>query len=203
MKLLFDSDAFCKLAIGGVLDDTISLFGVDLSECGRLPALPHMLRRGRLRTVYGPEACDALVPISEAVPVLIQAQESWLDRLTQVVAVDPGEAQIFAVAAELSLLVVSGDKRALRVLKDVVGYPQALKGRIAVLEAVLVALCDRLGSNEVRNRLQPMLASDVMISVCFSEGNIDPCEGLWSYYNQLASDLSPLELWHPHLGGLE
>ena len=45
MRLLIDSDAFCKLAASGLLSDAAALFN---GECGRLPALPHMLRRGQL-----------------------------------------------------------------------------------------------------------------------------------------------------------
>ncbi len=72
MRLLVDTDAFCKLAVGGVLHDAIALLGADLSECGRLPALPHMLRRGGLRKKFGPKACDALLPVANEVPVAIQ-----------------------------------------------------------------------------------------------------------------------------------
>ena len=201
MRLLVDTDAFCKLAVGGVLHDAIGLFGADLSECGRLPALPHMLRRGRLRKVFGPEACGALLPVANEMPVAIQPSDVWLDRLTPVRAIDPGEAQIFASGAEAGLFVVSGDKRALRALKDVAGFANALSGRIVVLEAILLALCDRLGLDEVLNRIQALVAFDTVVKVSFSTGNQDPRDALLSYYRDLAAKLDPLVLWNPRPGG--
>ena len=203
MRVLVDTDVFCKLALGGVLHDAIALLGADLSECGRLPALPYMLRRGRLRKVYGPEACDALLPVANEMPIAIQPGDTWLDRLTPFDAIDPGEAQIFAAAAEAGLIVVSGDKRALRVLKEIAGFPDALTGRIVVLEAILLALCDHLGSEEVRQRIHALVALDTMVQVSFSIGNPDPRDALQSYYTSLAAELAPLVLWGPRPGGIE
>lgn len=201
MRLLVDTDAFCMLAMGGVLHDAIALLGADLSECGRLPALPHMLRRGGLRKRFGPEACDALLPVANEVPVVIQPSDAWLDRLTPFGAIDPGEAQIFAAAAEAGLIVMSGDKRALRVLKDIAGFPDALTGRIVVLEAILLALCDHLGPDEVRQRIHALVALDTVVRVSFSIGNPDPRGALQSYYTNLAAELVPLVLWNPRPGG--
>jgi hypothetical protein len=197
MRLLIDSDAFCKLAIGGVLEDAARLLGTDLPNCGRLPALPHMLRRGKLRKTFGSEACDAVIPLTDAVPVIGSPGALWLDRLTPIDAVDPGEAQIFATAAEFGLIVVSGDKRALHAVKTVTGFADALEGRIVVLEAILIAICDDIGLSELRRRVQPLLELDMAIRVCFSPGNDNPREGLVSYYRDLVAELSPLRLWDP------
>lgn len=201
MRLLIDSDAFCKLAIGGVLDDAVRVLGEDLSNCGRLAALPHMLRRGKLRRTFGPDACDAVIDLTANVPVIGSPSEVWLDKLTPVDAIDPGEAQIFAAAAESGLIVVSGDKRALQALKTVAGFADALPGRIVVLEAIVIALCDDIGLSEIRTRMQPLIALDKVIQVCFSQGNENPREGLVSYYRDLAAELSPLILWNPVPGG--
>jgi hypothetical protein len=197
MRLLVDTDAFCKLAIGGVLDDAIEQLGVEPGECGRLPALPYMLQRGRLRKRLGDDTSDALIPVAENMPKAGEAGEAWLDRVAHVATIDPGEAQLFAAAAEAELIVVSGDKRALRALKDVEGFPEALSGRIVVLEAILLALCDRLGVEGVRERVQPLAAFDKTVKICFSAGNRDPTAGLLSYYENLANELSPLVLWDP------
>lgn len=201
MRLLVDTDAFCKLAVGGILDDAIRLLGADLSDCGRLPALPHMLRRGRLRKIYGPAICDALVPVAATVPILPRASAAYLEKLTSIEAIDPGEAQIFAVAAERHLILVSGDKRALRVLRNMDVFPRELAGRIVVLEAILLALCEVLGSDVVRQRIQPLTRVDAVIKVCFSNPGSDPREGLRSYFESLANELLPLILWNPWSGG--
>jgi len=201
MRLLVDTDAFCKLAVGGVLEDAVRLLGAELKDCGRLPALPHMLRRGRLRKVFGAETCDSLVALADGVPVIVQPGEAWLERLTPIQAIDPGEAQIFAAAAEHGMIVVSGDKRALRALKDVGDFPTALAGRIVVLEAVLLALCDRLGPDELRRRIRSLIAGDQVVKVCFASPESDPRVGLRAYFESLAVEVAPLVLWDPRSRG--
>lgn len=203
MRLLIDTDVFCKLVLGGILEDAIALLGADLSECGRLPALPYQLRRGGLRKRLGAKACDSMIPIAEGVPTVVRASDAWLDRLTPIEAIDLGEAQIFAAAAEASLLVMTGDNRALRALKDVPGFAEALAGRIVVLEAMLFALCGSVGPEELRLQLQPVAAADTMIQVCCSKGNPDPGGAFLSYYQSLEAELDPLVLWDPRRGGGE
>lgn len=195
MSLLIDTDAFCILAAGQLLDDAVSLFGTDLSGCARLPALSHMLRKGRLRKKYGDRISDQLIPIADSTPVINQPEAQWLDRLTLVQSIDPGEAQLFALAAEKGLAVVTGDKRALHALKDVPGFADALAGRIVVLEAILIALCARLGTTVVSKRVQPLITHDSMIRVSFSPSNSDIRAALLSYYQNLVTELDPLVLW--------
>jgi hypothetical protein len=201
MKLLVDTDAFCKLGVAGFLRDTASIFNVSLQECGRLPALPYMLRRGALRKLYGAQTCDALIPIADATPVMNHPSLTWLDKLTLIDAIDPGEAQIFAAAAESGMIVISGDKRSLRALKGVEAFADALAGRIVVIEAILLVLCDQLGQETVRRQVAPLVASDNVVRICFSDDNSDPREGLLSYYTALAADVEPLVLWNPQARG--
>ena len=197
MRLLVDTDAFCKLAVGGVLDEAVGIFGVGLTECRRLPALPHMLRRGRLRKLLGDAVSDGLLPRAEAVPILPSPCTRWLDKLASIHGIDPGEAQLFALGAQEGLIVVSGDKRALRGLKDVDEVRDALAGRIVVLEALLIRLCDEQGVDVVRERIGRLASTDKMVAMCFSPGNHDPVGALMSYYNSLVTELDPLELWNP------
>jgi hypothetical protein len=201
MRLLIDSDVFCKLGVGNLLDESLAVLGAQACDCGRLPALPHMLRRGKLPKTYGAEACAALVPLAESIQTIPTPDAVWLDRLTPVQSVDPGEAQLFALAAQNSLMVVTGDKRALRAVRNVPGYVGALSGRVVALEAILMALCDRMGHVELRRRFGPVAAIDNMVKVCFSEGNPDPREALESYFRDLIAEVRPLVLWEPHRGG--
>ena len=201
MKILLDTDMFCKLAAAGMLEDAVRLLGASLTECARLPALPYMLRKGQLRKLFGPEICDGLMPIANTIPVLVQSSEEWLDRLTPIDAIDIGEAQIFAAAAEHRIFVMSGDKRALRALKDVDGFPDALAGRIIVLEGILITLCEDLGADEVRQRVLPLITTDQVVKICFSNPNSDPSDCLRSYFEQFAIELVPLVLWKYWSGG--
>jgi len=201
MKFLLDTDVFCKLQMAGLLSDAVGTLAADLGDCGRLAALPHMLRRGKLRKHLGEAVCDTLLPIAESMPVMRQPSPDWLDKLIPIEGIDVGEAQLFAAAAESSLLVVSGDKRALRALKGVDGFASALAGRIVVLEAILLVLLDHLGAEVLRKRVEPIARIDRVVQVCFSSGNLSPRDALISYYESLAAELDPLVLWDPRAGG--
>jgi hypothetical protein len=200
MKLLVDTDAFCKLGLTGLLADTLKIFEVELDDCGRLPALPQMLRKGRLRKLYGEKACDDLISDAEAIPVIHQPNVQWLDKLVSISDIDPGETQIFAAAAESSLIVLSGDKRALRALKGLDDFVNALAGRVVVLEAVFIRLCDQIGYQQLRSRIAPLFGCDKVVDICFSAGNSDPRACLVSYYESLVAEVDPLILWHPAAG---
>jgi hypothetical protein len=150
-----------------------------------------------LRTQYGAKECDALIALAEAIPICAQPPDFWLDKLTPIQDIDPGEAQLFAAAAEASFLVMSGDKRALRALKAVEGFADALRGRVVTVEASLLGLCARLGPETVRRRIVAATASDTIIRICFSTDNPDPQGCLRSYYDRLADELQPLSLWKP------
>lgn len=200
MRLLVDTDLFCKLGVANLFDEALISLGVQESDCGRLPALPYMLRRGALPRTYGSEACMALLPVAERIAPIGSPAAVWLDRLTSIPTIDPGEAQLFSTAAQQSLVVLSGDKRALRGIKDVPGYAEALSGRIIVFESILMLLCDQMADAEIRRRLEPLTGKDTMVSVCFSEGNKDPHGALTSYYQNLATEVNPLVLWTPQNG---
>jgi len=197
MKLLIDSDAFCKLGIAELLPDALEALEADFDECGRLYALPQMLRRGGLRKTYGAEPCERLLALAASLSAISDSSVDWLDRLTSIPDVDPGEALLFAAAAPGALTVVTGDKRALRGVKDVPGFDAAMAGRIVVLEALLICLCDRLGAEVVRGRVQPLMATDRTIRVCFSEAGTDPRGPLGSYFRELVAEGHPLILWEP------
>lgn len=200
MKLLIDTDTFCKLAVSELLRDAVRVLGVKLGDCLRLPALPHMLRRGRIRRRYGSDACDSMVQIAETLSKIPQPAATWLDQLAPIREIDPGEALIFAAAAESGGRVVTGDKRALVALKDLQGCRDALASKIVVFEAVLLRLCHDLGADVVRSRVRPLGTLDTVVRVCFSSQGADPEEGLLSYFEDLQGAVSPLKLWNPRSG---
>ena len=197
MRLLVDSDAFCKLAVGGLFEDALHALQLEPADCARLAALPPMLERGRLRKRLGDEACDALIPTARSIPVIPPGASEWVDQLTLIVDIDAGEAQIFAVAAELDLLVISGDKRALQALKNAPEVCERLCGNVVVLEALLIRVAERLGVDELRRRLVPVYSLDKAVRVCFSANENEPLGALRSYYDALKREVSPLVLWDP------
>lgn len=202
MRLLIDTDAFCKLAVCDLLKDSVRLLGAKWPECSCLPALPHMLRRGSLRNKYGGENCKLMLPLAESISSVPEPSGVWLEKLVPVEAIDPGEALLFAAASEFEIMALTGDKRALKALKDISGFPAALEGRIIVLEAVLIALCNHFGTDKIRKHLQPLKGTDQMVNICFSNPGSDPLECLRSYFSDLSDEAAPLVLWDPWSRGV-
>ena len=196
-QLLVDTDGYCKLSIANLFADAIAVLGVSSEECGRLPALPYMLRRGGLRKQFGDVLSDAMIPEAEGMPIAMQPDTYWLDPLTAVSSIDPGEAQLLAASAEYGTLLLTGDKRGLHGVKDIPGYSRALDGRVVVLEAMLIALCGQLGVDTMRSRVRDLMDVDTAVGLCFSDSKSSPLVGLMSYYRNLAVALSPLNLWRP------
>jgi hypothetical protein len=199
IRVLIDTDAFCKLAISGLLSDALAILNVNTSQCGRLPALPYMLRKGALPRIYGAEACSGIVDFAMGVASITDPDPEWIDRLLQVPDIEVGEAQLFAFAAANSLMVITGDKRSLQALKNIDIYIDALAGRIVVLEALLLILCNQLGQDELRNRIGGIIESDKMLKICFSSENSDLRQGLESYYRDIVCSVQPLLLWDPQI----
>ena len=197
MRILIDTDAFCKLAISDLLDDSVALLGASLAECGRLPALPYMLRRGSLRRRYGSETCNALITIAVEMPSVGPRDDYLLPELVSLPDIDPGEAQLLSVVAETELHLITGDKRSLRALSNLKGLTASFTGRIVVLESILLALCERIGQEEVRERVEGLGAFDNVIGICFDKLNSDPVACLLSYFQSLTNEVKPLVLWHP------
>jgi len=200
MRLLVDTDLFCKLGVAGLFDRTLAALGMGVHDCRRLAALPHMLRRGKLPSVYGRDGCAALVPAAESIGSAPAASAKWLEPLLPIAAIDPGEAQLFALTAEFGPLLATGDKRALRAISKVSAFQQPLARKIVTFEALLLRLLSEIGSDALRRALLP-LATDQLVKICFSPSNPDAASGLRSYFDSLQRETQPLLLWDPAEGG--
>jgi hypothetical protein len=154
-----------------------------------------MLKRGRLRSRYGEDACDALLLQANKMPPVADAAARWLDLLVERRDLDPGEAQLYALAAANPMLVLTGDKRGLIALSGIPEVVTAVSGRIVILESALLALCNRHGAENIRRRLAAHLDKDVMMRACFAPVVRDPVEGLRSYIAAASSEIYPLLLW--------
>jgi len=195
MSLLIDTDAFCKFACGGLLERAIALFGLPAAECARLPALPHMLRRGALHRRLGAALSARLLSESTRLTVAPAPGLQWLNVLKPYTQIDPGEAQLLALAAEHGAFLLTGDKRALQEVRNIPELVRALAGRIAVPEAVLLALCAVHGDEAVRSAAIEAAPLDTMFRVCFSKSEQEPRLAVRSYLDDTRAKLRPLELW--------
>lgn len=193
--LLIDTDAFCKLGVSDLLGDAVAIFGTSIRECGRLPALPYMLKKGRLRSTLGEVHSDHLADLAFTMPIAPRPSEQWLEALSSIDAVDPGEALLVAASAEYNTLTITGDKRAICAIANIPILAQALDERLVAIEAILIELYNQLGDTILRNRIQALMEIDAAVRSCFLSSV--PLTGLLSYFTDLASQASPLRLWQP------
>jgi len=201
MHLLIDSDVFCKLEICGLMDEAMRILGFARENCRRLPALPHMLRRGTIFNKYGAQACTAMMPSAMSVEAAPNADPEVLEKMKSLPSVNPGEAQLVALAVSYGDYVLTGDKNSLNALKELVDISRAVSGRIVILETLLLAMCDACGTEWLRERIQPLRAHDRVVEVCFTEATADPKAALKSYVDSIKTDLAPMVLWEYTGGG--
>jgi hypothetical protein len=197
MHLLLDTDAFCMFADVGLLERAARAIGVNWGDCSRLPALPYMLRRGRLRNRLGEKRSDRLLPTALTISVAPTPLPLWADRLLGIQDMDPGEAQLLALSAERGFLLLTGDKRAVTAVRNIGVFVDALRGRIILPEVLLLLLCELDGDKYIRNAFKTGQGEDKMLQVVFSDDNPSPRDALNSYIARATSDLAPLVLWSP------
>lgn len=197
MRLLVDSDAFCKLGATDLFESGVALLEGDPARVERLTALPHMLRRSRaLRAKLGQPLADALAARADLLPSAPVADPRLVDELVGVDEIDPGEVQLLALAADETLLLVSGDKRALRAVCQLDSLVPMLNGKLVCLEALLLALCVRHGAAQVCAAASNHRNLDGIFAVCLRDA-ATAIECLQSYLRGLKCEVEPLVLWSP------
>jgi len=95
------------------------------------------------------------------------------------------------------MLLLTADKRALRAVSRLNFLVPLLKKKIVVMEAILLGLCATLGVDAVRSAVAPHRLLDKVFLSCFSPGNDQVEDCLWSNLNALQVQVSPLSLWMP------
>ena len=171
------------------------LIGVNRAQCAVLPALPHMLARGRLRKRYGDLESDRLRMLADEFPVAPDSPSKWLDALTAESSIDPGEAQLFALAAEYGIRILTGDKRALEALAKVNGIHPHLSGNVVTIEAALTGLAEQMPGAQLRRKGSVLGQHDQMAKAVFASTGSDLGEALHSYIRDVESRAKPLRLW--------
>ena len=81
MPLLLDTDVFLKLGATGLLQQAVQVIGYGLPEARRLPALPHMLARGKLRKSLGDRRADELLELAAQIEGASPPPAPWIDLL--------------------------------------------------------------------------------------------------------------------------
>ena len=97
-----------------------------------------------------------LIPLAERMNPIVDAPRHGYEKLTHIAAIDPGEAILFASAADLGSPVIQVTSDRCMPLRTCTDFAKHSIGRVAVLEGVLLGLCDssRRRGNTVENRIR-------------------------------------------------
>ncbi len=196
MKLVSDTDAFCKLG-PVLLSATMSDFGATQGTTACLPALASMIGRGRLAHRIPQEVRTELIKFAAGLQRISAATTETLERLRACGdGMDPGDAMLYAFALEHpQCLVLSGDKRAMRALSTQASVCANIQGRVVCVEAALLRLCDRHGTAFVRKEIGPVAQKDVGLQACLASRDL--VGALRSYFDDLAKNVFLGLLWDP------
>lgn len=157
--LLIDNDLFVLLAGANLLDAALEVFGFDRSRVEILPALPHMVRKGkRFQQLKSTGLQDLVLAACATVKTVASPAIEIQERLSACTDVDPGEVVLFGRLVEsATMLLASGDRRAILVVganPSIRDLRSSIIGRVACLEIVLQRLVRQFGAERIAEAFQ-------------------------------------------------
>ena len=201
--VLVDNDVVLKCSCYRLVDETVSF----LSSGGRVAVLGSarfVLEKyvGKTNSIVDKEAVIGELGRFFAQTSLLEPNDAELSLAAELegeaqlrsVALDIGESLLVAILLLRSApLLVTGDKRAIAAVEALVAalaQLEAVAGRLACIEQLVLGLVQRLGTGAVRKHICGEPGADKALALCFScsracvDGN-NVIEGLSSYINSL------------------
>jgi hypothetical protein len=202
MILLSDNDLVVKLAQCDLLDVALDSFESQRSECFVLSTIRHSLRLGNPdksieRYVGSPQAFERINEFLEHCNVLPEAPIlDLIDHLVEIPEIDVGEQALFLHAKEnhdknLSYLMLTGDKRALRAIcvYDQLDAFEFLRTKVVCLESCMMDMIDHAGFDHINEKVsaaRPQVAEekyDKVLRAAFGKDrNQDHCLDCLRHY---------------------
>lgn len=168
MIILADNDIVQKLACCELLDSFLEWIESPPAEIWVIPSIPFVLRK-KLKNNPTALAClEAFLLKTRPIP------EASIDLLERYEQLDEGERQMLAVLVDDERItrLVTGDKRALRQIADMVPSDEDLAKRLAqtrtdCLESVMLGLMDRFGHAAINAKASLGVESDKVLKMTF------------------------------------
>jgi hypothetical protein len=190
--VLADNDIIHKLACCGLLQELLQWLGVPPVEVWVLPSMKYVVRP---KLKGNQAALSELERFLSQVSNLPEADIHMLGRFPR--EMDVGERQMLAILVNTPEVqhMVTGDKRALRLIGGLCSEDSALDERLGevqvdCLESIMLALIDKYGFEPINVKASLGLKSDVVLQASFgakkSAGNAR--EALIFYLNDVRSE---------------
>lgn len=182
MRYLFDNDIVIKLGQLHLLAQVCSALGATPSNSRHLSTLPFVARdkfrreKGNRRLLE--QSLKRILDWCDQYPDLDHpCSPEILEQASRSPSVDPGEAILLAEAfGDQETVLITGDKRCLRALgtDPALGViAQELRGRIQILESIILVLVGRVGFEITRKRIVAMPGIDQILDIAFGTGELD------------------------------
>lgn len=200
MKLLIDVDALAKLAHWSLPEELPTIVGVPLSQCVTLTSMRFRAQRAQLKPdgklFHSTDAANAAIRTMDHMLPSLPADIQLLPFLQNLTGIDAGEAVLLSALSAPGARLLTGDKRALKALAELMAYQRAhFSGKIVVVEQVLLAALKLHGIDWLRERVCPYKSIDKAVGIVMghrcdaSEKSVR--EGLESYINELRQAAAP------------
>ncbi len=180
MTLYLDNDVISKLAACDLLNDAILTLGKTTDDVRILSTLKFRYgltdprRRAKRERELGSETLGRIDAFVKATGEIEPADPVHLQAFKDVLAIDPGEAQLFSSAvADANGLVVTGDKRSIISLSTAttcVGIADALKGRVICFEQLMKQIIAVHGFDTTKRKVVPAVDCDTALRSAFGSG---------------------------------
>jgi hypothetical protein len=168
MIVLADNDIVHKLARCELLPELLIWLKAPPAKIWVLPSMPFMLRR-KLKADSVALACLESF-LKQVKPIPVAAIVS-MERFGQL---DVGERQMLAILVDDAQVtqMVTGDKRALKLMGEIASTDHALAGRLATaridcLESIMLGLIDQFGFAAINAKATRGATADVVLNMSF------------------------------------
>lgn len=191
MIVLADNDIVHKLARCELLPELLTWLRVPPALIWVLPSMPFMLRR-KLKADAAALAClERFLKLVKPIPV---PSIATIERFAQL---DVGEQQMLAILVDDAQVtqMVTGDKRALKLIGEIASTDHVVAGRLATaridcLESVMLGLINRFGFAAINAKATRGVTADMVLNMSFGTKRQEAhaVEALTSYLAGVQAD---------------
>jgi hypothetical protein len=191
MIVLADNDIVHKLARCELLPELLIWLKAPPAQIWVLPSMPFVLRR---KLKADATALTCLKNFLRLVKPIPAAEISSMERFEQL---DVGERQMLAILVDDAQVtqMVTGDKRALKLMGEIASTDQALAGRLATaridcLESIMLGLIDQFGFAAINAKATRGATADGVLGMSFGakRSQAHAVEALTSYLADVRAD---------------
>jgi hypothetical protein len=190
--VLADNDIIHKLACCALLQELLQWLGAPPAEVWVLPSMRFMLRK---KLKDNAAALADLNLFLDQVSIIPEADTATLELLPT--EMDIGERQMLAILLNMPEVerMVTGDKRALRLMGSLCAKDSALElrlmqARVDCLESIMLALIEAFGFEAINRKATVGLKSDMVLQASFGTRKLEANakEALAVYLNDVRKD---------------